>query len=47
MMQGLNFDYSFDKSTTVLEAIKQCMQIPFSEPVIDGNHIKAVYPFRR
>ena len=40
---GLNFDYRFDKSTTVLEAIKQCMQIGFSEPVIDGNHIKAVY----
>ena len=40
---GLNFDYRFDKSTTVLEAIKQCMQIGFSEPVIDGNRIKAVY----
>ena len=40
---GLNFDYRFDKSTTVLEAIKQCMQIGFSEPIIDGNHIKAVY----
>ena len=40
---GLNFDYRFDKSTTVLEAIKQCMQVGYTEPIIDGNKIKGTY----
>ena len=40
---GLNFDYRFDKSTTVLEAIKQCMQVGYTEPIIDGNKIKGAY----
>ena len=40
---GINFDYRFDKSTTVLEAVKQIMQIGYCEPIIDGNKIKGVY----
>lgn len=40
---NLNFDFRFDKNTTVLDAIKQCMQVGFTEPIIDGNKIKGKY----
>lgn len=37
---GLNFDFRFDNETTVLEAIQQCAQVGYAEPIVCGNVIR-------
>lgn len=37
---GLNFDFRFDNETTVLEAIQQCAQVGYAEPIVCGNVVR-------